>query len=547
MTVTLRPAGPADLDAITEVMLACWRESYATVLPERAIATMTPELVERLWTRALTGTAPGAAIVAVSEAGAVLGVTRYELGPDHGGIVQSLYVSPRAQRLGIGARLLSAAVAGLRDLDAPRFHLWVFADNAPSIAFYQRQGWVLDGTSRVQAGFDVEELRLEYAGSDPDPGRSSALRRTASDIVASGPDAPAGVSIGLRTAGGEFTAVTGNRSLGDTAEPMTLSTHHDLASITKILATTTALIALVSAAHVHLDDPVARYLPGFTGDGKETVTIRQLLTHRGGLWEWQPLYLNGRTGETAIRYVEQLPLRYRPDTARHYSDLGFILLGRVIAAITGVRLDEAVKHLVTKPLGLDATGYRTATSPAIADIAVSAPGDVTEQRMVATGVPYPVLESDARFGGWRSRPIAGEVNDGNAFHAFGGVSGHAGLFSTLGDLLDYAWALAHYRDHDSLWNPRVVETFLTDGPDAEQALGFRRYRFTADGKTTTMYGHPGFVGCVVGFSPDAGVALALCSNRLARTDNPVPNDELWSLARTAANTQLTGLDPKARR
>lgn len=541
MTVTLRPAGLADLDAITEVMLACWRESYATVLPEQAIATMTPELVERLWTRALTGAAPGAAIVAVSETGTILGVTRYELGADNGGIVQSLYVSPRAQRLGIGARLLSAAVAGLRDLDATRLNLWVFADNAPSIAFYQRQGWVLDGTSRVQDGFDAEELRLEY------PGSASPLLRTATDIIESGPDAPAGVSIGLRTAGGEFTAVAGNRALGEPAQAMTLDTHHDLASVTKILATTTALIALVSATHVHLDDPVARYLPGFTGDGRETVTIRQLLTHRGGLWEWQPLYLNGRTGEAAIRYVEQLPLRYRPDTARHYSDLGFILLGRVITAITGVRLDEAVRHLVTKPLGLDSTGYRTATSPTIANIAVSAPGDVTEQRMVATSVPYPVLESNSRFDCWRSHPIAGEVNDGNAFHAFGGVSGHAGLFSTLADLLDYAWALANYRDHDSLWNPRVVETFLTDGPDPEQALGFRRYRFTADGKTTTMYGHPGFVGCVVGFSPEAGVALALCSNRLSRTDNPVPNDELWSLARTAANTQLTGLDPKPRR
>ncbi|HZE39643.1 MAG TPA: serine hydrolase domain-containing protein, partial [Stackebrandtia sp.] len=451
-------------------------------------------------------------------------------------------------------------------------------------------------------------------------------------------------------------------------------------------ATTTALIALVSAGDVRLDDPVKNYLPGFVGGGKDAVTVRDLLRHRGGLWEWQPLYLHGRKGPDALSYVERLPLRYGLDSARHYSDLGFILLGRIVEIASGTDLAAAVRQLVTEPMGLRHTRF---ARPVNDNVASSAYGDGVERRMVATGEPYPVASSDspchggadaeqpdtageantgaierrivatgepypvassdspchggadaeqpdtageantgaapsglpsdgtatsnplshsgtnthhpdaatevgtsgapsallsdrlgpngsphqgetglgqpsraleagpgrgraggvpvsenvgrdsAAFDGWRAHALVGEVNDGNAFHAFGGVSGHAGLFSTIGDLLRYATFLANFRDHASLWNPSVVEEFLADGPDPEQALGFRRYPLTIGGEMSTMYGHPGFVGCAVGFSPASGTALALCTNRLLARGEPLGTEAMWERVRRAAEVETS--------
>jgi CubicO group peptidase (beta-lactamase class C family) len=369
----------------------------------------------------------------------------------------------------------------------------------------------------------------------------NAMNTAAARMVAAPPSgsaatgAPAGVALGLRAGAVELTAVAGRRTAGADAAPMTVRTSHDLASVTKILATATALIRLVSDGSVGLDDPVARYVPAFAGGGKDAVTVRQLLLHRGGLWEWQPLYLGSRSAEEAFEYAATLELRYAPGSARRYSDLGFMLLGRVVAVAAGARLDHAVRQLVTQPLGLADTRFGAPVGP---DVAASAFGDAAERRMVATGTPYPIVTRDTGFIGWRQEPVAGEVNDGNAFHAFGGVSGHAGLFAPLSDLLRFGAVLSAYREYETLWNPSVVETFLSPGPDDGQVLGFRSYQFTVDGETVTMYGHTGFVGCAVGFVPGADIAVALCGNRLLTSATPATTDELWTLARQAASTAL---------
>src|SRR5690606_23826199 len=152
-------------------------------------------------------------------------------------------------------------------------------------------------------------------------------------------------------------------------------------------------------------------------------TLRHLIQHRAGLWEWQPLYLDPRD---AWEQIDALPLRYPLDEGRHYSDLGFMLLGRVVASVTALPLDAAVRELVTGPLALSRTGY----GPVGAPVAASATGDRVERRMVETGEPYPVLAAAHDFV-WREEEIAGVANDGNCFHALGGISGHAGLFSTV--------------------------------------------------------------------------------------------------------------------
>ncbi|MBF8185191.1 beta-lactamase family protein [Nonomuraea sp. K274] len=339
-------------------------------------------------------------------------------------------------------------------------------------------------------------------------------------------EAPPGLVMAARTPWSDLTECTGHRTVRRAPDgtlageaPMTMDTYHDLASVTKIVATTTALIRLVSDRLVDLDAPLSAYLPR----SYEAITVRDLLLHRGGLWEWWPLYI-----QPALP-----PPRYRPGRARHYSDLGFVLLGRIVAAVTGLRLERAVAELVTRPLGLTSTTY---ARPPGTEVAMSALDDRVEMTMLDTGRPYPVPYRSTDFAHWRREPVLGEIADGNAFHAFDGVSGHAGLFSTVPDLLKYCLALSRYEEHDRLWRPEVVREFLTPGPDPEQALGFRRYRLDLADETVTVLGHPGYVGCAIGFVPGHDVALVLASNRLLVDGAPTPTDALWD-ALLEATTQ----------
>ncbi|MEV7966195.1 serine hydrolase domain-containing protein [Sphaerisporangium sp. NPDC088356] len=378
----------------------------------------------------------------------------------------------------------------------------------------------------------------------------NALASAAERLVSAPPGGPAaphdlrpppGVALAARTPWFDATACAGHRTVRwqdgvrEGEDPLTIGTHHDLASVTKVVGTTTALMRLVSDRIVDLDTEVNRYLPGFHGGGKESVTVRDLLLHRGGLWEWHPLYIAADGPEEAHRVAEELPLRYQPRAERHYSDLGFILLGRVITSVTGLGLQQAVSDLVTGPLGLDATRY---ARPAGEPVATGARDDRIEIAMLDSGLPYPVPHRSGDFAGWRRGPVHGQVADGNAYHAFGGVSGHAGLFSTVPDLLRFATALAGYREHDTLVRPEVAREFFAAGPDEAQALGFRRYRLELGGETLTVLGHPGHVGCAVGFVPDRGVALALASNRLLVEGTPVPGEALWHELLKATATEI---------
>ncbi|MGN9842887.1 serine hydrolase domain-containing protein [Nonomuraea sp. H19] len=343
-------------------------------------------------------------------------------------------------------------------------------------------------------------------------------------------NAPAGLVMAARTPWFDLTECTGNRTVHWTEDgervgeaPMTLDTYHDLASVTKIVATTTALIRLVSDRLVDLDAPLSAYLPR----SYEAITVRDLLLHRSGLWEWWPLYIQPR----------QPPPRYRPGRARHYSDLGFILLGEIVTAATGLRLDRAVAELVTRPLGLTQTTYARPTG---SEVAMSALDDRIEMTMLDTGRPYPVPYRSTDFARWRYEPVAGEVADGNAYHAFGGVAGHAGLFSTVPDLLKYCTAMSRYEEHDRLWRPEVAREFFTPGPDPEQALGFRRHGLDLAGETVTVLGHPGHVGSAIGFVPGRDVALVVASNRLLVAGAPIPTDDLWAeLLRTTTQRSRT--------
>ena len=218
-----------------------------------------------------------------------------------------------------------------------------------------------------------------------------------------------------------------------------------------------------------------------------------------------------------------MPPQWGLRQGRHYSDLGFILLGHLIEVITGMRLDQAIAMLVTEPMR-----WRLGYGPVRSGAVTSQTGDAAEKRMVTTGEPYPVQWSDEGFA-WREDMITGQVNDGNAFHAMDGVSGHAGLFGTLDQMMEAGMALAMAEQDRQFFDPGVVRRFMTPGVDPGQALGWRCDTLQVDGESMPMRYHLGFTGMGLGFVPGGGRVIALASNRLMA--DPAPRtDQLWHRA-----------------
>lgn len=477
MSVTLRTATPADLDAIVQVFLGCWRTSYASVLPSELVESMTDGRARAMWQRALTST-DGVTIVAEVD-GHVRGVTRHSRD-----CVHSLYVDPAAQGQRLGTRLLDAAVASMRAGGATRLRLWVFADNAPSIAFYRSRGWLPDGTTRVQPEFGQRELRLCHGG--------------AAGLLEHGDQSPTAALVGVRCGDERWVDAAG------ASEDVWV----DLASVTKVVGTTTALVALWRGGRLEPELPVVEVLPGFAGH--PGTTIRDLAEHRAGLVEWQPFYLAGPVRsatpkarrQQALELVAAMPPKYPLRAGRHYSDLGFMLLGEVVATVHGTDLPTAIRELVAEPHGVDLR-----FGPLDAPVLTTAPDDRVERTMVATGDPYPTPFRDEGFA-WRDEPIRGAVNDGNCFHALDGVAGHAGLFARMDDLLCLLEGLAA--------DERNRE--LLDGSDPGQGFGWRRGQLQVAGRRHEFLWHHGFTGVGVGFVPGEPIALAMACNRLMAAD-----------------------------
>lgn len=283
------------------------------------------------------------------------------------------------------------------------------------------------------------------------------------------------------------------------AEPLWETALFDVASCTKAVATTGAFMALVTRGDLDVDDPLGRYL----ASPDPRITLRHLLTHRAGLVEWQPLYLASSSREEAVRLAVTLPLRYAVGEGRHYSDHGFILLGAVVETVTGLGLDAAVAELVTEPLGMAATRFGP-VDPAAA--VACGHGDDIERAMIRDGEPYPVTLEPTVPPRWREHWVRGEVSDGNACHAMAGVSGHAGLFSTLDDMTRFGSALL---GDSAAWTMPVLEAFLTPGAEG-QAVGFW-WQPAAGGPA---YGHPGFTGARFLVDPATRSVAVLLSNRL---------------------------------
>ncbi|HSM60019.1 MAG TPA: serine hydrolase domain-containing protein, partial [Longimicrobiales bacterium] len=299
----------------------------------------------------------------------------------------------------------------------------------------------------------------------------------------------------------------GPRRLEDPV-PMTAGSVFDLASVTKVMATTFAVMLLVDDGVLDLDAPVHAVLPDFTGGGKDAITPRHLLTHRSGLAPWQPIYYHAADPAAAYARVRDLPLQWSVGEGRHYSDLGFMVLGTIVERLSGGSLDAFLRERLYGPLGLQRTGYRP---PPDALIAATSHGNPYEHRMVHdTTFGYRYSGDPDAWEGWRRHTLVGEVNDGNAFHAFGGVAGHAGLFSTAAELRVLLELLLERGEREGrrYLRAETVELFLTSTGDG-QALGWQAPAYAPEGS----FAHTGFTGTFVLGVPSRSQAVVLLTNR----------------------------------
>ena len=292
--------------------------------------------------------------------------------------------------------------------------------------------------------------------------------------------------------------------------PMRPTTLFDLASVTKVMATTYAVMLLADRGQVDVDAPLWRYLPDFRGPHLDSVTVCHLLNHSSGLIQWQPLYYRASNAAEAYAAIRDMPLGWGVGEGRHYSDLGFMLLGYVVERVTGRRLDRFVEEELYGPLGLRLTTFDP-TARGLTDVAATEQGNVYERHMVYDSTfGYRYRGDPTAWDGWRRRVLAGEVDDGNAYHAHGGVAGHAGLFSTAADLrvlLDLLIGRGEYQGHRYI-RSEVVDRFLTLDAYGHY-LGWMMPRDMPGGSVA----HSGFTGTWVLGVPRYGLSIVLLTNR----------------------------------
>jgi serine-type D-Ala-D-Ala carboxypeptidase len=317
--------------------------------------------------------------------------------------------------------------------------------------------------------------------------------------------------------------------------PMQLDTIVDVASITKVTATTAVAMALVQRGELDVDDRVQRHLPEFTVAGAERVRVHHLLAHTSGLPDWAPLFLTAREPSGGLAAACAVPLQASPGHEHRYSDLGMALLGVVLERVGGAPLDRLAHDMVFGPLEMEATGFGPIRDLDPGRVAATSVGNPVEWRLVVERDPSRSAADPRRAPWWRERTLVGEVNDANAAVAFGGVAGHAGLFSTAADLTSFAEELrrAAYGEAGKVFSSAVVRRFLEPSAGPSQGLGFWLRRVASSigerlGELDPSFGHRGFTGCELLVDPSRRCTIVVLSNRLHGGDPPPPHEPLWT-------------------
>jgi len=278
-------------------------------------------------------------------------------------------------------------------------------------------------------------------------------------------------------------------------EPMQIDTVFDLASLTKVIATLPAVLKLIDTGKIALSDPVVHFIPEFGQNNKEAITIYHLLTHTSGLTSHRKFYKEGLNKKDIFEKIYAENLEYEPGTEVIYSDLGFILLAKVVEIASGESFEKYVLKEIFKPLGMKETTFLP---------------EFPKERYAAT-------EYSESIGTYK----LGTVHDENA-QALGGISGHAGLFSTLAALKKFAILFENegrYRDQQILSANAIQlsKQNFTSFADDYRGLGWQRQSPNAsvgDYFAKESYGHTGFTGTSIWFDPAIELNVILLTNRV---------------------------------
>ena len=285
------------------------------------------------------------------------------------------------------------------------------------------------------------------------------------------------------------------------AERIADDTIFDLASLTKVVATAPSVMLLIERGQVKLDAPAGEYVPEFSGEGRERITVRHLLTHTSGLKPGLPLKPDWSGHEAAIKLACETVPATAPDAQFRYSDINFILLGEIVRRVSGQTLDRFAKKEIFEPLGMKDTGFNpdAALRPRIAPTEKDGDGVM----------------------------LRGVVHDPTS-RRMGGVAGHAGVFSTAADVARYARMILNGGELEGarIFKPETVKQMTANHtpqtmPD-RRALGWdvdTRYSKPRGGFSAgTSFGHTGFTGTCVWIDPGSRTFYIVLSSRLHETD-----------------------------
>lgn len=286
----------------------------------------------------------------------------------------------------------------------------------------------------------------------------------------------------------------GHFTYSDSSAAVTTTTIYDLASLTKVLATTTAAMICVDRKLFKLEDKVAAYIPSFAENGKGSITIKNLLMHNSGLPAYKKYYTLYNKPQDVLNDIYSIELSYATGTKTVYSDLGMITIGKVIERVTGKSLDDFCNTEIFKPLGMNDTYFN--------------PPKTLRYRIAPT-------ENDKY---WRHRLLVGEVHDETA-SLLNGVAGHAGLFSTAGDISKLLQMLLN---NGTFNRKRLIDsatvTLFTLKQSNGRGLGWDIKAPTGSSAgilfSDKSYGHTGFTGTSVWVDPKRNLFAVFLTNRV---------------------------------
>jgi beta-glucosidase-like glycosyl hydrolase/CubicO group peptidase (beta-lactamase class C family) len=382
-----------------------------------------------------------------------------------------------SQRAAVAAVLGEHAVTGKLPVTLPGLH-----DYGHGLDIPRR-----DMTLRVARPDEVGFRPGGLAALDGVIDRALAARAFPGGVVAVGRD---GALVELRP--------FGRLSYDAGAPAVRADTVYDLASLTKVVVTTTMAMILVDEGRLDLARPVSAFLPAFRGGSKDKVTVEHLLTHSSGVDWWAPLYKEISGQDEYVRRIVSMDLKHEPGEKALYSDLGLILLGEILQRVAGEPLDAFARKRIFEPLGMKDTFYR--------------PGKELRPRIAPAEV---VAE--------RGGLVHGAVHDENAM-ALGGVAPHAGLFGTAPDLARFAQMMLNggVFEHQRIVSRATLERFTATirVPGSSRAYGWEKP--TGDNSagarlSPLAFGHTGFTGTSMWIDPGQKLFVILLTNRVHPT------------------------------